>query len=78
MSEQTVARIRHDGGWDRRFRATCDHGGRPCPRVLHALPLPSVEPQVPLVRVVNLLLSGVLVWMAIIGWALSTFLERGA
>ena len=55
-----------------------DPARRPCPRVLHALPLSSVEPQVPLVRLVNLILSGLVVWMAIIGWALSTFLERGA
>lgn len=42
MTEQTIGRIRADGGWDRRYGPRCDHGGRPCPIVRQAEP---VEPE---------------------------------
>lgn len=45
----------------------CTHGGHPCPRIYQAAP----DTRIPGVRLLNLTLSMLLLYAALIGWVVS-------
>ncbi len=45
----------------------CNHPGRPCPRIYQARPVVGIPP----VRLLNLTLASLLLWVAIIAWVVS-------
>ena len=45
----------------------CEHGGRPCPRLHQAAP----DTRIPPVRLLNLVLSMLLLYAAIIAWVVT-------